>query len=94
MEGFSEGGRVMRVWWLLPLALLGYVLWEHELGARLWPTTREVIVRQVENGYVVEAHTRNNPYPYKEYVFTDPATVGSAVSGLLNERTPGPLWGH
>ena len=62
-------------------------------GARLHPATREIVVRQVENGYVVEAHTRNNPYPYREAVFSKPDEVGAAVAGLLNERVPQPLWG-
>lgn len=63
-------------------------------GRTLWPTTREIIVRQVENGWVVEAHVKNNPYPYVEYVFTDAAVAGSAVAGLLNERLPAPRWGR
>ena len=63
-------------------------------SARLHPATREIVVRQVENGYVVEAHVRNNPYPYREAVFARPDEVGSAVAGLLNERVPAPLWGR
>ena len=63
-------------------------------GARLHPATREIVVRQVENGYVVEAHVRNNPYPYREAVFVRPDEVGAAVAGLLNERVPAPLWGR
>ena len=63
-------------------------------SARLHPATREIVVRQVENGYVVEAHVRNNPYPYREAVFVRPDEVGAAVAGLLNERVPSPLWGR
>ena len=63
-------------------------------SARLHPASREIVVRQVENGYVVEAHVRNNPYPYREAVFVRPDEVGAAVAGLLNERVPSPLWGR
>ena len=63
-------------------------------SARLHPAHREIVVRQVENGYVVEAHTRNNPYPYREAVFAKPDEVGAAVAGLLNEAVPNPLWGR
>ena len=62
-------------------------------GARLHPASREIVVRQVENGYVVEARVQSNPYPYREMVFTRPDDVGSAVAGLLNEAVPNPLWG-
>ena len=62
-------------------------------SARLHPASREIVVRQVENGYVVEAHVHNNPYPYREMVFQRPDDVGAAVAGLLNERIPAPLWG-
>ena len=63
-------------------------------SARLHPASREIIVRQVENGYVVEARVQNNPYPYREMVFAKPADVGAAVAGLLNEAVPNPLWGR
>ena len=63
-------------------------------SARLHPASREIVVRQVENGYVVEAHVHNNPYPYREAVFSRPDEVGAAVAGLLNERMPQPLWGR
>ena len=63
-------------------------------SARLHPSRHEIVVRQVENGYVVEAHTRNNPYPYREAVFARPDEVGAAVAGLLNEAVPNPLWGR
>ena len=63
-------------------------------SARLHPASREIVVRQVENGYIVEAHTRNNPYPYREAVFAKPDEVGAAVAGLLNEAVPNPLWGR
>ena len=63
-------------------------------SARLHPATREIVVRQVENGYVVEAHVQSNPYPYREMVFTRPDDVGAAVAGLLNEAVPNPLWGR
>ena len=62
-------------------------------SARLHPASREIVVRQVENGYVVEAHAQSNPYPYREMVFTRPDDVGAAVAGLLNEAMPNPLWG-
>ena len=63
-------------------------------SSRLHPARHEIIVRQVDNGYVVEAHVRNNPYPYREAVFSRPDEVGAAVAGLLNERVPAPLWGR
>ena len=62
-------------------------------SARLHPASREIVVRQVENGYVVEARVQRNPYPYREMVFTRPDDVGAAVAGLLNEAVPNPLWG-
>ena len=63
-------------------------------SARLHPASREIVVRQVENGYVVEAHVQSNPYPYREMVFTRPDDVGAAVAGLLNEAVPSPRWGR
>lgn len=63
-------------------------------SARLHPASREIVVRQVENGYVVEAHVQNNPYPYREMVFQRADDVGAAVAGLLNEAIPNPLWGR
>lgn len=71
-------------------------LWSADIqaiAARLHPIGREIIVREAVNGYVVEAHTRNNPYPYAESVYTTPTDVGMAVAGLLNERAPLPKWG-
>ena len=77
------------------VALALWLLWAVATdSARLHPATREIVVRQVENGYVVEAHTRNNPYPYREAVFARPDDVGAAVAGLLNEAVPNPLWGR
>lgn len=79
------------VWWLvLVISSLSLTYVE---ARRLWPTSKELIIREVANGWVVEAHVLNNPYPYREYVFTDPAMAGSAVAGLLNERAPLPNWG-
>ena len=84
---------------MLPLALFGVVLATWMLwiaatdSARLHPASREIVVRQAENGYVVEAHVQSNPYPYREMVFTRPDDVGAAVAGLLNEAVPNPLWG-
>ena len=86
----------VRVWGLFALIAVGPVLGWYLTGdsARLHPARHEIIVRQVDNGYVVEAHTRNNPYPYREAVFSRPDEVGAAVAGLLNERVPAPLWGR
>ena len=63
-------------------------------SARLHPASREIVVRQVENGYVVEARVKNNLYPYREMVFARPDDVGAAVAGLLNEAVPNPMWGR
>ena len=81
--------------WVLALCLVIAGLWYvHADSARLHPASREIVVRQVENGYVVEAHVRNNPYPYREAVFAKPDEVGAAVAGLLNEAVPSPIWGR
>ena len=80
---------------MLSAAVIGVALgwWAVGDSARLHPATREIVVRQVENGYVVEAHVQSNPYPYREMIFTRPDDVGAAVAGLLNEAVPNPRWG-
>ena len=81
--------------WLVLLSIVGGAYyWGHADSARLHPATREIVVRQVENGYVIEARVQNNPYPYREMVFSKPDEVGAAVAGLLNEVVPQPLWGR
>ena len=77
-------------------AVIGVALgwWAVGDSARLHPASREIVVRQVENGYVVEARVQSNPYPYREMVFTRPDDVGAAVAGLLNEAVPSPIWGR
>ena len=80
--------------WVLALCLVIAGLWYvHADSARLHPASREIVVRQVENGYVVEARVKNNLYPYREMVFKRPDDVGAAVAGLLNEAVPNPRWG-
>jgi len=82
-------------WWVLAglfwLGVVGVYVNTSD-GRRFQPDRREILVRQLDNGFLVEARTRNNPYPYREFVFTEPAAVGSAVSGLLHEHIPGPVW--
>ena len=84
--------------WGLVIIASAFAVWVYMFGsadsARLHPASREIVVRQVENGYVVEAHVQSNPYPYREMVFTRPDDVGAAVAGLLNEAIPNPLWGR
>ena len=82
---------------LIAFAVFGFIVILSPLftdSARLHPASREIVVRQVENGYVVEAHARNNPYPYREMIFQRPDDVGAAVAGLLNEAVPNPRWGR
>ncbi len=79
-------------------AAVGIVMWVllHSCadGRTLLPSSKEIVVREVANGYLVEARVKNGVYPYQEYVFTDAAVAGSAVAGLLNERLPSPKWGR
>lgn len=80
--GLLMGVLVSWFWWSEPAAL-----------GRLHPAPREILVREVANGYLVEARTQRGIYPYVEWVFARPDAVGSAVAGLLGERVPPPRWG-
>lgn len=75
---------------LLFVGLVWYVLVD---GARLHPDRREVLVREVDNGYIVQFRTANNPYPVRESVASDTAEVAYLVKGYLGLPIPGPLWG-
>ena len=75
--------------------LLGVASADRVLGltGRLHAGKRQVLIREVSNGYVVEVYAHNNPYPYNEAVYDSPDDTCIVASALLNERLPKPKWG-
>ena len=80
--------------WVLALCLVIAGLWYvHADSARLKPDRREVVVREVDNGYLVSYQTANNPYPVREAVAVDVAGAVWLVKGYLGLPMSSPFWG-
>lgn len=62
-------------------------------GRKLEPDTKEVLIREVGNGYVVSYRTRNNPYPVWEVVAVDVKGATTLAGDLLKRPVPKPQWG-
>jgi hypothetical protein len=62
-------------------------------GARLEPDQREVLVREVDNGYLILYRTRNNPYPIQESVAYDATVAAAWVADYLKRPLPRTRWG-
>ena len=62
-------------------------------GRTLQPDRREILVREVDNGYVILYRTTNNPYPVHEAVAADVAGTTARVKEYLSQPIPGPMWG-
>ena len=62
-------------------------------GDRLQPTRREVLVKEVDNGYLVLYRTTNNPYPVKEAVAKTRVEAAEQVHEYLRLPLPATEWG-
>lgn len=62
-------------------------------GSRLEPTRREVLVKEVDNGYVVLYRTTNNPYPVREAVARTKVEAAEQVHSYLGLPVPDIQWG-
>ena len=62
-------------------------------SARLQPDRRVIEVREVDNGYIVQYRTSNNPYPVKEAVAKDSVEAAWQVQQYLKQAIPEPRWG-
>lgn len=74
--------------------LIGWYIHSSVDGARLEPDRREILIREVDNGYVILYRTTNNPYPVREAVSADVAGVTFHVKGYLGMPIPATRWGH
>ena len=62
-------------------------------GRNLQPDRREILVREVDNGYTILFRTANNPYAVKESVAYDATVAAEHVKQYLKTPIPGPSWG-
>lgn len=72
----------------------GLMLWATADSARLQPDRREVLVREVDNGYVIQYKTANNPYPVRESVAHDAVVAAQHVQDYLKAKLPETQWGR
>jgi hypothetical protein len=63
-------------------------------SARLHPDRREVLVQEVDTGFIVQYRTRNNPYPVKEAVAHSGYDAAVLVKDYLKEPLPETQWGR
>lgn len=82
--------------WLLAgaaLLVMAAVLCTVLDGARLHPDRREVLVKEVDNGYTIHYKTSNNPYPVREAVATSAGDAAAIVKDYLKSPLPETHWG-
>jgi hypothetical protein len=85
-----RGGWMKPVGWMMVGVGLGLVgWWGSEAGE---PQYREVLVRELQSGFVVECRPARNPYPVWERATSVVDGVMGSVAACLTGPRPRPLW--
>lgn len=92
---FARGPGVGRVGGLLIVGagLAALALCDAPSSARWSPPQREVVIKEVSNGYLLELRQTNNPYPAVLAVEHTTANAALRARALLEQRFPEPRWG-
>ena len=72
----------------------GWLLWSVATeGAHLNPDRREVVVREVENGFIVAYRMANTPYPIREAIAKDANEAALLLRDYLQQPLHKTGWG-
>lgn len=63
---------------------VGGIWWLND-GVGAWnPEQKEIVVRRVSNGYIVQWRMTNNPYPIRESIAANSEDAGAQVKAYLD----------